>query len=88
LPCILYAFLLDNHKFGGREGSRIPDDGSILVIEAAGQLCVVGRTVTGRLLERGLPVRAMVRREEDPAAALRAAGAEVVIGDLLEPADV
>jgi uncharacterized protein YbjT (DUF2867 family) len=40
------------------------------------------------LLERGLPVRAMVRREDDRAAALRAAGAEVVVGDLLEPADV
>lgn len=30
----------------------------------------------------------MVRREDDRAAALRAAGAEVVVGDLLEPADV
>jgi uncharacterized protein YbjT (DUF2867 family) len=30
----------------------------------------------------------MVRREDDRAAALRTAGAEVVIGDLLEPADV
>jgi uncharacterized protein YbjT (DUF2867 family) len=30
----------------------------------------------------------MVRREDDRAASLRAAGAEVVVGDLLEPADV
>jgi uncharacterized protein YbjT (DUF2867 family) len=30
----------------------------------------------------------MVRREDDRAAALRAAGAEVAVGDLLEPADV
>ncbi len=30
----------------------------------------------------------MVRREDDRAAALRAAGAEVIVGDLLEPADV
>jgi uncharacterized protein YbjT (DUF2867 family) len=30
----------------------------------------------------------MVRREDDRAAALRAAGAEVVVGDLLEPADI
>src|SRR5215470_15192933 len=30
----------------------------------------------------------MVHREDDRAAALRAAGAEVVVGDLLEPADV
>jgi NAD(P)H dehydrogenase (quinone) len=62
--------------------------GPILVTGAAGQLGAVGRTVTGLLLERGLPVRALVRREDDRAAALRAAGAEVVIGDLLEPADV
>jgi NAD(P)H dehydrogenase (quinone) len=61
---------------------------SILVTGAAGQLGAVGRTVTSLLLERGLPVRAMVRREDDRAAALRAAGAEVVVGDLLEPADV
>src|SRR5205814_9908762 len=64
------------------------DNGSILVTGAAGQLGAVGRTVTGLLLERGLPVRAMVRREDDRAVALRAAGAEVVVGDLLEPADV
>src|SRR5437879_5466117 len=64
------------------------DDGSSLVTGAAGQLGAVGRTVTGLLLDRGLPVRAMVRREDDRAAALRAAGAEVVVGDLLEPADV
>ena len=64
------------------------DDRSILVTGAAGQLGAVGRTVTGLLLDRGLPVRAMVRREDDRAAALRAAGAEVVVGDLLEPTDV
>jgi NAD(P)H dehydrogenase (quinone) len=62
--------------------------GRTLVTGAAGQLGAVGRTVTGLLLDRGLPVRAMVRREDDRAAALRAAGAEVVVGDLLEPADV
>src|SRR5262245_6648323 len=64
------------------------EHGSILVTGAAGQLGAVGRTVTGLLLERGLPVRAMVRRDDERAAALRAAGAEVVVGDLLEPADV
>src|SRR5215467_12809915 len=64
------------------------DGGSILVTGAAGQLGAVGRTVTSMLLERGLPVRVMVRREDDRAAALRAAGADVVVGDLLEPADV
>src|SRR6516162_4848663 len=69
-------------------GGRMADHGLILVTGAAGQLGAVGRTVTGLLLDRGLPVRAMVRREDDRAAALRAAGAEVVVGDLLEPADV
>src|SRR4030095_15580206 len=67
---------------------RMADSGPILVTGAAGQLGAVGRTVTELLLERGLPVRAMVRREDDRAAALRVAGAAVVIGDLLEPADV
>ena len=62
--------------------------GSILVTGAAGQLGAVGRTVADLLLGRGLPVRAMVRREDDRAVALRAAGAEVVVGDLLEPGDV
>ena len=64
------------------------DNGPILVTGAAGQLGAVGRTVTGLLLDRGLPVRAMVRREDERAAALRATGAEVVFGNLLEPADV
>jgi NAD(P)H dehydrogenase (quinone) len=64
------------------------DNGPILVTGAAGQLGAVGRTVSGLLLDRGLPVRAMVRREDDRAAALRSAGAEVVVGDLLEPGDV
>lgn len=62
--------------------------GPILVTGAAGQLGAVGRTVTGLLLDRGLRVRAMVRREDDRAAALRAAGAEVAVGDLLELGDV
>ena len=64
------------------------DNGPILITGAAGQLGAVGRTVTALLLERRLPVRAMVRRDDDRAAALRAAGAQVVVGDLLEPADV
>src|SRR5258708_1945749 len=67
---------------------RMVDDGSILVTGAAGQVGSVGRTVTGLLLDRGFPVRAMVRREDERAASLRAAGAQVVVGDLLEPGDV
>jgi len=64
------------------------DNGLILVTGAAGQVGSVGRTVVGLLLDRGLPVRAMVRREDERAASLRAAGAQVVVGDLLEPGDV
>ena len=64
------------------------DTGPILVTGAAGQLGGIGRTVTRLLLDRELSVRAMVHREDERAAALRAAGAEVVAGDLLEPADV
>jgi uncharacterized protein YbjT (DUF2867 family) len=60
----------------------------ILVTGAAGRLGAVGRSVTGLLLDRGHSVRALVRRDDDRAVALRAAGAEVVVGDLLEPADV
>src|SRR5262245_35684174 len=64
------------------------DRGPILVAGAAGQLGGIGRTVARLLLARGLTVRAMVHPEDERAAALRAAGAEVVAGDLLEPADV
>ena len=51
------------------------DKGSILVTGAAGQFRAVGRTVTGLLLDRGFAVRAMVRREDDRAEALRAGAA-------------
>jgi NAD(P)H dehydrogenase (quinone) len=64
------------------------DDGLILVTGAAGQVGSVGRILTGLLLDRKFRVRAMVRREDERAESLRAAGAEVVVGDLLEPGDV
>ena len=73
---------------GGKAGGYMVDIGPILVTGAAGQLGAVGRTVTSLLLDGGIPVRAMVRREDERAASLRTAGAEVVVGDLLEPADV
>ena len=56
----------------------------ILVTGAAGRVGGVGRTVTELLVERGMPVRAMVRREDERSRALRDMGAEVVVGDLLE----
>jgi uncharacterized protein YbjT (DUF2867 family) len=56
----------------------------ILVTGAAGRVGAIGRTVTELLLKQGKPVRAMVRKEDDRAQALRDMGAEVVIGDLLD----
>lgn len=54
----------------------------ILVTGAAGKVGAIGPTVTDLLLRRGFAVRAMVRREDERAKALRALGAEVVVGDL------
>src|SRR6476469_8495420 len=56
----------------------------ILVTGAAGRVGAVGRTVTEMLLKEGKAVRAMVRTEDERAQALRAKGAEVVVGDLLD----
>ena len=60
----------------------------ILVTGAAGNVGGVGRTVVELLRQRGLPVRALVHREDERAARLRATGAEIVVGDLTVPPDV
>jgi NAD(P)H dehydrogenase (quinone) len=62
--------------------------GPILVTGAAGRVGGVGRSVVEILRRRGLPVRALVRREDERADALRALGAEVVVGDLTRAEDV
>jgi uncharacterized protein YbjT (DUF2867 family) len=56
----------------------------ILVTGAAGRVGAVGRAVTELLLNQGKAVRAMVRTEDERAQALRALGAEVVVGNLLD----
>ena len=66
----------------------MPIESPILVTGAAGSVGAVGRTVVELLRGRGLPVRAMVRREDERAEALRATGAEVVVGDLTQAPDV
>jgi NAD(P)H dehydrogenase (quinone) len=66
----------------------MPDERPILVTGAAGNVGAVGRTIVEILRERGLPVRALVRREDDRSAALRTTGADVVVGDLNIAADV
>ena len=60
----------------------------ILVTGAAGRVGGVGRTVVDLLRQRGLRVRALVHREDERAASIRASGAEVVVADLTVPSDV
>ncbi|MGH9519287.1 MAG: NAD(P)H-binding protein [Terriglobales bacterium] len=60
----------------------------ILVTGAAGRIGGVGGAVVEALRRRDLPVRALVRREDERAEALRATGAEVVVADLTRAADV
>jgi uncharacterized protein YbjT (DUF2867 family) len=64
------------------------DDSLILVTGAGGGVGGVGRTVVRLLRERGLPVRAMLHHDDERADALRALGAQVVVGDLTRPDDV
>jgi len=60
----------------------------ILVTSAAGRVGGVGGAVVEMLRQRDLPVRALVRREDERAEALRAIGAEVIVGDLTRAEDV
>lgn len=56
----------------------------ILVTGAAGDVGGIGRNVTALLIGKGHRVRALVRREDERAQALREHGAEVVQGDLTD----
>jgi uncharacterized protein YbjT (DUF2867 family) len=60
----------------------------ILVTGAAGDIGAIGRNLTSMLLARGHKVRALVRREDERAEALRRLGAEVVRGDLTDLASM
>jgi len=60
----------------------------ILVTGAAGQVGAVGFKIVQLLREKGLPVRAMVRRFDARSDALAQLGAEVVKGDLTDLNDV
>lgn len=59
--------------------------GSTVLIANAGG---VGRSVLELLRAQDVPVRAMVRHDDDRAVRLRALGAEVVVGDLTRPESV
>jgi uncharacterized protein YbjT (DUF2867 family) len=56
----------------------------ILVTGAAGAVGSIGRNLTEMLLAKGHKVRALVRREDGRAEALRQLGAEVMQGDLTD----
>ena len=66
------------------------EHGLILVTGAGGARggVGVGNKVVALLRERGCPVRAMVHHDDERADAVRALGAEVVVGDLTRPAGV
>ena len=63
-------------------------DAPILVTSAGGQTGSIGRSIVRGLRARGLPVRAFVRTDDRRAQDLREMGAEVFVGDLLNPRDV
>src|SRR5215469_9077906 len=63
-------------------------DNPILVTGAASAVDAIGRNLTAMLLAKGHKVRALVRREDERADALRRLGAEVVQGDLTDLASM
>src|ERR1700724_1720815 len=63
-------------------------DTPILVTGAAGAVGGIGRNLTEFLLAKGYNVRALVRREDQRADALRRIGAEVIVGDLTDLASM
>src|SRR5215468_1814576 len=71
-----------------REGVSMPTTNPILVTGVPGRVGGVGDAVVSALRRRDLPVRALVRSKDDKADAVRATGAEVVVGDLTRAADV
>ncbi|MEH0934682.1 NmrA family NAD(P)-binding protein [Micromonospora psammae] len=60
-------------------------DSELVLIPGAGG---VGRAVLDHLRAQDVPVRVMVRREDDRSAELRALGVDVVLGDLTRPESV
>jgi uncharacterized protein YbjT (DUF2867 family) len=64
------------------------DQGKVLVTGAAGTHGGTGGYLVEALKRRGVPVRAMVRVDDERAQQLREVGAEVVIGDFLKIASM
>jgi NAD(P)H dehydrogenase (quinone) len=53
----------------------------VLVTGATGR---IGSAVTAQLLQQGITTRALVHRDDERSARLRAAGAEIVVGDMFD----
>jgi uncharacterized protein YbjT (DUF2867 family) len=60
----------------------------ILVTGATGRVGGVGRHVAAELVDRGLPVRALVHRIDDRSESLRGMAVEVVVGDFTDYASL
>src|ERR1700739_1065485 len=72
-----------------RRKGGLPMSQSILITGAAGGLQgSTGRLVAELLLKQGIPVRAFVHKLDARSDQLRQQGAEIVEGDLLNPASV
>jgi NAD(P)H dehydrogenase (quinone) len=63
-------------------------DNRVLVTGVPGHIGGVGSGIVEILRRRDLPVRALVLREDQRTAALRANGVDVVVGDLTQARDV
>jgi NAD(P)H dehydrogenase (quinone) len=63
-------------------------DNPILITGVPGHVGGVGSAIIEGLLRRNLPVRALVRREDERTEALRAKGVDIVVGDLTRVLDV
>ena len=69
-------------------GITMSNNTPILVTGAAGNVGSVGRGVVKLLRERDLQVRALVHRLDERSQVLREMGAELVVADLTNGADV
>jgi NAD(P)H dehydrogenase (quinone) len=68
--------------------TMVSADNTVLVSGVPGRAGGVGSAIVDILRRRDLPVRVLVRHEDQRMDALRASGVDVVVGDLTEARDV
>jgi NAD(P)H dehydrogenase (quinone) len=78
------SILISNYITGIAMSNNTP----ILVTGAAGSVGSIGRSIVKLLRERDLPVRALVHRLDERSQVLSKMGAELVVADLTNGADV